>query len=158
LAAGYIKLTRPGLDGRDSLCVQIGADDVGGCFCYEGDPADAARFCRSARKELAVIIDGALPRREELGSWCARCGYDVPLDEQRCCLACGAAAAGSGADEAQRMRRRVQFLERALDDVHRQAEEAGALVWARLDRIAGKASVALLPIDGRQRTTGPEHG
>ena len=54
--------------------------------------------------------------RESVATWCPQCGPRVDVDEDGCCVSCGATATGDGADMAAAWRQLAQDMGEFLSD------------------------------------------
>ena len=80
---------------------------------FEQPPARAGSLEQPATaaaggQQEATAAGAREPSGQEPDSWlgtlCPQCGYDVKVDEDGCCVTCGGAATGAGADAAIRNR------------------------------------------------------
>lgn len=56
---------------------------------------------------------------DDPATWCPGCGPSVRVDEDGCCLTCGATAMGEGAVEALRLRLELETCHAALREIAR---------------------------------------
>ena len=95
-------------------------------------------------------------------TWCPECGPSVRVDEDGCCLTCGATATGSAVDAAVAAAGRIAELDVEVSRrgdlvqderrLHRREEERAGMLQRKLDEAEGREEVLLGERDTARQT------